>query len=134
LAHGSDEYAVDAAWFLPDGKHFLYVGFRANAPNRIKVGTLGSPESSVVITEGTVPRFSLGYLLFIRSGKILAQPFDPDTFKLSGDPQVLGEARLFSVSPSGVLAYRESSANSELKIFDRSGNVVATPGPLAAYG
>jgi len=32
-----------------------------------------------------------------------------------------------------VLAYHESSANSELKIFDRSGNVVATPGPLAAY-
>lgn len=33
-----------------------------------------------------------------------------------------------------MLAYHESSADSELKVFDRNGNVVATPGPLAAYG
>jgi Tol biopolymer transport system component len=32
-----------------------------------------------------------------------------------------------------VLAYHESSAQSELKVFDRSGNVIATPGPLAFY-
>lgn len=133
LTHGSDEYALNAAWFLPDGKHFLYVGYRANAPSRIKVGTLGKPDSSVVVTEGSAPRFSSGHLLFVRGGKILAQPFDPDTFKLSGDPQVLGEASSFSVSRSGVLAYHESSANSELKVFDRSGNVVATPGPRANY-
>jgi serine/threonine protein kinase len=133
MTHGSDEYGVNSAWFLPDGKHFLYTGYRANAPSRIKVGTLGKPDSSVAVTEGAAPKFSSGHLLFVRSGKILAQPFDPDTFKLSGDPEVLGEANLFSVSPSGVLAYHESSANSELKIFDRSGNVVATPGPLAAY-
>lgn len=133
MTHGSDEYAVGSAWFMPDGKHFLYVGYRVNAPSRIKVGTLGKPDSSVVVTEGGVPRFSSAHLLFVRGGKILAQPFDPGTFRLSGDPQVLGEASLFSVSPSGVLAYHESSANSELKVFDRSGNVVATPGPLAAY-
>jgi Tol biopolymer transport system component len=131
--HGSDEYADGSASFLPDGKHFLYVGYRVHATSRIKVGTLGKPDSSIVLTEGNVPRFSSGRLLFVRSGKILAQPFDPATFKLSGDPQVLGEASAFSVSPSGVLAYHESSANSELKVFDRSGNVVATPGPLADY-
>ena len=133
MPRGNDEYAVGSAWFLPDGKHFLYVGYRANAPSRIKVGTLGKLDDSVVVTEGAAPRFSSGHLLLVRSGKILAQPFDPDTFKLSGDPQVLGEANLFSVSPSGVLAYHESSADSELKVFDRSGNVVATPGPLAGY-
>ena len=134
MAHGSDEYGVNSAWFLPDGKHFLYTGYRANAPSRIKVGTLGKSDSSVVVAEGAAPKFSSGHLLFVRGGKILAQPFDPDTFKLSGDPEVMGEASLFSVSPSGVLAYHESSSNSELKVFDRSGNVVATPGPLAAYG
>jgi serine/threonine protein kinase len=134
MAHGSDEYGVNSAWILPDGKHFLYTGYRANAPSRIKVGTLGKSDSSVVVTEGAAPKFSSGHLLFVRGGKILAQPFDPYTFKLSGDPEAMGEASLFSVSPSGVLAYHESSSNSELKVFDRSGNVVATPGPLAAYG
>jgi serine/threonine protein kinase/Tol biopolymer transport system component len=134
LTPDSDEYALNPASLLPDGKHFLYVGLRAIAPSRIKVGTLGKPDSSVVVAEGAVPRFSSGYLLFVRGGKILAQPFNPDTFKLSGDPQVLGEANLFSASSSGVLAYHESRADSELKVFDRSGNVVATPGPIANYG
>jgi len=32
-----------------------------------------------------------------------------------------------------VLAYHESSAESELKVFDRSGNGIATPGPRALY-
>jgi eukaryotic-like serine/threonine-protein kinase len=134
MTPGSDEYALNPASFLPDGKHFLYVGLRANAPSRIKVGTLGKPDGGVVVTQGAVPRFSSGHLLFVRGGKILAQPFNPDTFQLSGDPQVLGEANLFSASSSGVLAYHESRADSELKVFDRSGNVVATPGPLANYG
>jgi eukaryotic-like serine/threonine-protein kinase len=131
---GKDEYGIRFPAFLPDGKHFLYVGYRMGSPNQIEVGTFGKPDSGVVVTEGSVPRFAAGYLLFVRGGKLLAQPFSLDTFKLSGDPQPLGEANDFSVSPAGVLAYHESSANSELKIFDRSGNVVATPGPLASYG
>jgi eukaryotic-like serine/threonine-protein kinase len=131
---GSDEYGIRFPAFLPDGKHFLYVGYRMGSGSQIKVGTFGKPGSGVVVTEGSVPRFAAGDLLFVRGGKILAQPFSLDTLKLSGDPQTLGEASDFSVSPAGVLAYHESSANSELKVFDRSGNVVASPGPLASYG
>jgi eukaryotic-like serine/threonine-protein kinase len=131
---GSDEYGIRFPAFLPDGKHFLYVGYRMGSGSQIKVGTFGKPDSGVVVTEGSVPRFAAGDLLFVRGGKILAQPFSLDTLKLSGDPQPLGEANDFSVSPAGVLAYHESSPNSELKVFDRSGNVVASPGPLASYG
>jgi eukaryotic-like serine/threonine-protein kinase len=133
MQRGNDEYGIGWPVFLPDGKHFLYVGFRVDFPSQIKVGTFGKPDSGIVVTEGSAPQFAGGYLLFVRSGKILAQPFSLDSFKLSGDPQTLGEAIQFSVSPAGVLAYHESSANSELKVFDRSGNVVATPGPLGAY-
>ena len=82
---------------------------------------------------GVVPRFASDHLLFVRAGHIQAQPFNPRTFKLSGDPQTIGEARTFSVSQNGVLAYHESSAQSELKVFDRSGNLIGTPGPLAVY-
>jgi Tol biopolymer transport system component len=59
--------------------------------------------------------------------------FSSRTWKVSGDPQTLGNARYFSVSTNGVLAYHESSAESELKVFDRSGNVIATPGSRALY-
>jgi eukaryotic-like serine/threonine-protein kinase len=129
-----DEFTHYTPAFLPDGKHFLYGSWVLNGQNQIKVGTFGKPEESgVAITPGDLPRYASGHLLFLRDGHILAQPFDPGTFKLSGDPQTLGEANFFSVSPNGVLAYHESSAESELKVFDRSGNVIATPGPLAAY-
>src|SRR5690349_20117831 len=81
-----------------------------------------------------MPQFASDRLLFSREGHIMAQKFDTRTWKVSADPQTLGNARYFSVSTNGVLAYHESSADSELKVFDRSGNVVATPGPLALYG
>lgn len=120
--------------FLPDGKHFFYVSFQLGAPAQIKVGTLGQPEQDgIVIGPGYRAASAAGYLLFVRAGHIEAQPFSPRTLKLSGDPETLGEARTFSVSQNGVLAYHESSARSELKVFDRSGNLIATPGPLAIY-
>jgi len=129
-----DEIAHDSPSFLPDGKHFLYVSTPLAHENQIKVGELGKPEQSgIVIGPGNRPRFASGHLLFVLGGHIQTQPFNPSTFRLSGDPRALGEAGTFSVSANGVLAYHESSAESELKIFDRNGNVIATPGPLAVY-
>ncbi len=134
LGKSKDEWGMESPSFLPDGKHFLYRGRRRNGPGQIKVGVLGKPEQDgVVVTEGSSPRYASGHLLFVRGGKLLAQPFDPDSFKLSGDPQTLGEASDFSVSANGVLAFHESSSESEMKVFDRSGNVVSTPGPLGLY-
>jgi eukaryotic-like serine/threonine-protein kinase len=131
---GKSERAHYAPAFLPDGKHFLYAAALPDAPDEIKVGSLDNPAlDGIAVAPGDRPRFASGHLLFVRGGHVLAQPFDPTTFKLSGDPQSLGEARTFSLSPNGVLAYHESSSQSELKIFDRGGNIVATPGPLAAY-
>ena len=124
----------DEPSFLPDGKHFLYTAIRSKAPPEIRVGKLGSlAQDGVVVGLGQMPQFASGNLLFSRDGHIMAQSFHARTLKLSGDPQVLGNARFFSVSTNGVLAYHESSAESELKVFDRSGNVLATPGALALY-
>jgi serine/threonine protein kinase len=129
-----DEIDNSAPSFLPDGKHFLYVSGQLSQPARIKLGVLGKPEQDGIdIAPGSHVAFASGHLLFVRAGRILAQSFDPRTFKLSGDPQTIGEARTFSVSQNGVLAYHESSAQSELKLFDRSGNLIGTPGPQAVY-
>ena len=87
----------------------------------------------MIIGSGGRARFASGYLLFVRGGRILAQPFSLRTLKLSGDPQSLGEGRTFSVSANGVLAYNESSPKSEMKILDRGGNAISTPGPMAIY-
>ncbi len=121
-------------FFLPDGKHFLYSVTPWTSAHEIRVGEVGKPDQDgVTVALGQMPQFASGRLLFSRAGHLMAQAFDPATWKVSGEPQILGNARYFSVSTNGVLAYHESSAESELKIFDRNGNVVATPGPLALY-
>jgi Tol biopolymer transport system component len=95
---------------------------------------LGKPEQDgIEIAPGSRAAFASDHLLFVRAGHIQAQPFHSRTFTLSGDPETIGEARTFSVSQNGVLAYHESSAESELKLFDRSGNLIGTPGPQAVY-
>jgi eukaryotic-like serine/threonine-protein kinase len=121
-------------FFLPDGKHFLYAASLSNARPEIRVGELGDPKKDgALVGFGEMPEYASDHLLFSREGHILAQRFDSHASKALGDPQTLGNARFFSVSKNGVLAYHESSAESELKVFDRSGNVIATPGPLALY-
>ncbi len=129
------ELSHDEPYFLPDGKHFLYAVNRFDAPPEIRAGELGKPEQDgLPVALGQAPQFASDRLLFSREGLLLAQKFDTRAWKVSGEPQTLGNARYFSVSTNGVLAYHESSPESELKVFDRSGNVVATPGPLAYYG
>ena len=134
LTKEKDQWGKLRPSFLPDGKHFLYAAERINASSQIRVGALDKPEQEgVLVTEGESPRYASGHLLFVRESKLLSQAFDPQTFKLSGDPQTLGDTNAFSVSTNGVLAFHESSHEAELKIFDRNGNVLGTPGPLAAY-
>jgi serine/threonine protein kinase/Tol biopolymer transport system component len=120
-------------FFLPDGKHFLFTSDFIDAPPQVKVGALESVTGGTVVVQGSAAQFSAGYLLFALDGTIQAQAFDPRTLTLSGERQSLGEATQFSVSANGVLAYHESSSRSELKIFDRAGNMIATPGPMARY-
>lgn len=128
------ESSHDEPFFLPDGKHFLYASTTSNYSREIKVGELGKPEQDgVAVVPGQLPQFGSGRLLFSRDGHLMVQAFDSATWKVSGEPQTLGDARYFSVSTNGVLAYHESAAESELKVFDLNGNVVATPGPLALY-
>jgi eukaryotic-like serine/threonine-protein kinase len=129
-----NEFDNASPTFLPDGQHFLYTSSQLNQPSRIKLGVLGKPEQEgIEIAPGAHAAFASDHLLFVRGGHIQAQPFNPRTFTLSGDPQTIGEARTFSVSQNGVLAYHESSAESELKLFDQNGNLIGTPGPPAVY-
>jgi len=128
------EISHDEPFFLPDRKHFLYAVNPYSSPREIKVGELGKPDQDgVAVVQGQMPQFASGRLLVSRDGHLMAQTFNAGTWKVSGEPETLGEARYFSVSTNGVLAYHESSAESELKIFDRTGNAIATPGPLALY-
>ena len=85
-----------------------------------------------------------GYLLFIRGGSLLAQPFDAERVKLAGEPSPIAQnvvyygsnlTACFSVSTNGVLAYQTNFPVSELNWYDRSGNAVGQAGrPSTHWG
>jgi Tol biopolymer transport system component len=142
-AHGDTEHG----WphFLPDGKHFLFVGYGSNnlTNGTIKVGTVGSFEvRSLGPTDGRVEYDPRGWLVFVREGTLLAQPFDAGALKTTGDPVPIGEnitmgnaAGNFSASAAGILAYRGQAGRevSQLTWFDRDGHPLGAVGPPGEY-
>jgi Tol biopolymer transport system component/predicted Ser/Thr protein kinase len=131
--------------FLPDGRHFLYFA-RAEPPQNsgIYVGSLDSKERKRVLDlEVPAAYAEPGYLLSIRENVLMAQPFDPKRFRVSGEPVVIGRnvqyvatwgSAAFATSDNGVLVYQgPSPVSSQLVWFDRAGRRVATLGPEAEY-
>src|SRR6185436_12600068 len=121
-------------YFLPDGRHFLYVARSAQREKSgIFVGSLDSKEPRLVLNVESAAAYAPpGYLLFVRERTLMAQPFDADKLQLTGEAvpvaeQVglnVGNARAqFSVSETGVLIYRSfvSGGNTQLVWFDRAG-------------
>ncbi len=102
---------------LPGGEGILFAslgGFQASQAH-IAVLDLKTGKSQVIISQGTNPRYvEPGFIVFGRSGAILAAPFDSHGLKLLGQPVPVVESVMpdsaygieqFAVSRSGVLAY-----------------------------
>jgi len=131
--------------FLPDGRRFLYWTRSLKASNvGIRVGSLDSKDvTSLLPADGMAAYAWQGHLLFVRQGALLAQPFDPRSMKLSGEPLRVAEPlgfgsppgyATFSVADSGVLAYVPGvSPNRELVWFDRGGKELGSVGEPGIY-
>ena len=83
-------------WFLPDSRHFLYRAGTTSAStqkesNGIYLGSLDSLEQRLIVRTDTSPVYEGGYLLFIRDGTLMAQPFDEKTFQTTGDALPVAE-------------------------------------------
>ena len=82
--------------------------------------------------------FFTGYLMYLRAGNLLAQPFDPRSLRVTGEAMPVvnkvysfrptGGAD-FSVSSSGVVAYQSFASRSQLVWVDREGRQVGSAGP-----
>jgi eukaryotic-like serine/threonine-protein kinase len=131
-------------YFLPDGHHFLFLVQRANTNTAVYIGDLDSKNLIELPGIHSQTKYSLtGHILFVRDLILMAQPFDADRLKFTGDAFPIrgveqitsnpwGGAAAFSVSNTGGIAYRSTGsrlANTQLVWFDRNGNPlgVATP-------
>src|SRR5205823_12600661 len=101
-------------YFLPDGRHFVYVA--AGSKAEVRVGALDSPDDKPLFaTNSRVLYAPPNHLLFVRDGTLMAQPFNARSLSLTGDVFPIAEqiafnpatgAAALSVSTNGTLVYR----------------------------
>ena len=134
--------------FLPDGRHFLFfvraAGAEAEKFTGIYSGSLDSKETKLLVNNASNPIYtSSGYLLFVREGNLMAQPFDANQLQTTGEPLAIArgisynrnwDVADFSASENGVLAYRvDSELQSQLSWLDRTGKQIGTVGEPGYY-
>jgi serine/threonine protein kinase len=116
--------------FLADGRHFVYLRAKSNPPaSDLFVGSLESSKDQLLLSGVANAIYTPpGYLVFRRGDTLWAQPFDPTTLALTGQPAAIahdigynpfGGRTMFSAS-ADTLVYRPRAAR-QLAWFDRSG-------------
>ena len=131
--------------FLPDGKHFIFLGVNQGMQTEegggIFVGSLDGGAAKFVTYAHSNLEYSQGHILFARQSTLLALPFDERRLAPSGEARPIAEQvqmdaqfnrAVFSASPNGVIAFGigSSAAMHELAWYDRSGKrlgAVANP-------
>jgi eukaryotic-like serine/threonine-protein kinase len=127
-------------WFLPDGRHFLYLAGNPFTPstsptNSIFVGSLDSPQSKFLLRSASNAIYASGYLLFLQQNTLMAQPFNTKSLALTGDAVPVADqvefvaTRVqgsFSASQNGTLTYLGTTdSGRRLVWYDRNGKQTA---------
>jgi eukaryotic-like serine/threonine-protein kinase len=129
-------------YFLPDGKHFLYLAVVHANPTDNRDGIyMASPdgkENHLVMRGYTNVAYAAGRLVFTRDNTLMAQPFDPKTGTLHGEAERLSDDVLldqttwraqFDASGSGVLVYGSGGLTPWQAVwYDRSGKEIGPAG------
>ena len=129
-------------FFLPDGKHFLYVQRGSDAIGSVYVSSLDGGEPKQILPVGSNVAYSDGYLFYIKEGTLTAQEFDPAGLRFKGKPvSIAANVEFYNPRNLGYFAvahnmmlYRTSSVdNRELAWYDVSGKEVEHWGEPAPY-
>jgi Tol biopolymer transport system component len=127
-------------FFLPDGKHFLYLGIN-HEPAKTGNDTLyyassDGKENRALFHAQSNAVYADGFLLFARGDQLMAQPFDPAKGTLSGEAHVVTKNVMndpatwhmdASASDSGLLVYSSGGTTDWQLIWeDRDGKKTST--------
>lgn len=144
--HGGDPQPVEGVLRWPQalpGGNVLFVDEDLKAGRYwIRVAKPGSESAAKTIVEShsralyteSVSHSGEGYLLYLRRGALLAQPFDPSAVEVTGEAIPIASdvysflptgAADISASARGVIAYQRTTVRSRLAWVDRKGRVVA---------
>jgi Tol biopolymer transport system component len=134
--------------FLPDQRHFLYLGANFGGQfeiNGIFLGSLDSSDKRPIVSASSNAAYAdPGYLLYIRDHALVAQRFDSRTYVLSGEPRTISDEvqyfpqtdlALFAVAGRGTLAVQtgKGADKSQLLWLNRSGKQLGGIGPPGLF-
>src|SRR5262249_46817810 len=124
-------------YFLPDGRHYLYLAASAKpAEAAIFAGSLDSNESTrLVQAQSNAVYAEPGYFLYHREGTLYAQPFNPKKLSLSGQAIRIADkipvgatgAAAFAASQTGLLIYRNTPQSPTASTRAASNTVPSVP-------
>ena len=133
--------------FLPDGKRFLFLGnvlgsTNASQSHRLYVGSIETETTTLLGDLPSAPAFVKGFLLFVHEGNLMAQRFDPNQLRFSGEPQLVAGPvyyfrptgyRAFSCSENGVVVFTPPAEARRLVKVDKSGQILEQIGEIGNF-
>jgi serine/threonine protein kinase len=135
-------------WFLPDGRHFLYLAANHNDPSSadtaLFLASLDGKENRLLVLTPSSGIYVSGYLLFVRNNALLAQSLDVSALQLKGEPAVITDnvqvddgvwRGTFTASENGTLLYEPGTGGTGMALTwaDRSGKQTRTVGGRDAF-
>jgi Tol biopolymer transport system component len=127
-------------YFLPDGKHFLYLAanHRGKEENSaIYASSIEDGEPKFILRNNGSPLFASGNLVYFRDGSLMGQDFDSRTLELRGEAVPLGQVIresgnwkvMVTASENGVLIYQGGEyPKDSIRWYDRNGRAGAILG------
>jgi serine/threonine protein kinase/WD40 repeat protein len=122
--------------FMPDGRHYIYLAANHADPTgpdtAVFWASLDGKESKRLLQTHSSAIYAAGYLLYVRETALMAQPFDPASGELKGQPTLLNDdvqvdhtvwRGTFTASDVGPLIYQPGAAGAGLRLtwMDRTG-------------
>jgi serine/threonine protein kinase len=130
-------------FFLPDGKHVLYLAANHGNPRSEQSGvyaaSLDGGEPRRLMPSYGSAQYVPGYLLSVRDANLMAAPFDASRLSVTGESvRIANDVNfdygtwrgVFTASQNGVLVYQvqRESAGGQLTWLDMSGRPLSTVG------
>jgi dipeptidyl aminopeptidase/acylaminoacyl peptidase len=146
------EQRLDWPWFLPDGRHFLYLAITSEAARNfvigslsasneqsggeLRVGSLDDKNQKTLFATNSRTLYADNHLLFVKDGTLMAQPFNAASLSPAGNLFPVAEKVVsggtgnaaFGVSDNGTIVYQGLPVftGTELAWFDRTGKKISS--------
>lgn len=120
--------------FLPDGERFLFNAIEKQFKTSLWIGSTDGTPPRKVHDEASAAAVAGDWVIFNRSGTLVAQKLDPDAAKLLGTPAVIADGvflyrpvgvSLHSASPTA-LAYTPARQRGRIEWYSRDGRNLGT--------